>query len=73
MELLIRAYFTAFKRNVLHYIADRLTFQVFVQVDIGPDAVGLFCAVCGYLMDYCLFFGGSVENTGVVSDVIVTL
>ena len=73
MELLIGADFSGFERDVLEDATDGLAVDMFVEVDIGSDPMGLFGAVCGYLMDDGCLFAGLVYNAGVVGDIVISL
>lgn len=73
MKLLIGANFGAFKRNILQDVADGFAVQMLVQVYITSDAMRLLCTVGCYLVDKSVFLCRSVHDTGVVSDVVVSL
>jgi hypothetical protein len=70
MKLLIRADFGAFKGNILKNTADRFAIQMFIEINVTTNPMSLLCTVSGDLMYNGGLFRESVENAGVMGNVV---
>ena len=71
MKLLIGANFGALKRNILKDTTDRFAIDMFIEINVTSDPMSLLGTVSGDLMYNRGLLSGSVEDAGVVGDIVI--
>lgn len=71
MKLLIGTNFGAFQRNIFKDATDRFAIEMFIEINVTSHPMSLLGTVSGDLMHNGGLLSGSVENAGVVGDVVI--